>query len=193
MQKKDNLQIVMVSIDELRFSEYNPRKASRKQYDDLKKSIERFGFVDPLVVNSAENRKNIVIGGHFRLKIAKDMGFKTVPVVYVDIPDIEKEKELNLRLNKNTGEWDWDLVFNFDEDFLRDVGFDVKELQKKITPPEAKFYDWEEDAKPVYKPLTFTFTLEQYEWILAELGLKRNTNVYPGEVIIDAIKRSKDL
>jgi DNA modification methylase len=48
----------------------------------------------------------------------------------VNIPDIEKEKELNIRLNKNTGEFDYDLLANFDEDFLKDIGFDEKELLK---------------------------------------------------------------
>ncbi len=183
----------MVLIDELRPSEYNPRKASRKQYNDLKKSIKRFGFVNPLVVNSAENRKNTVIGGHFRLMVAKDMGFRSVPVVYVNIPDIEREKELSLRLNKNTGEWDWDLVFNFDEDFLKDVGFDTKEIQKKIVPPDVNLCDWSETTDTTYKSITFTFTSEQYKWIALELGLRKNTNVYPGEIIINAIKKYKGL
>jgi hypothetical protein len=123
-----NLKIEYVDINELKPAEYNPRKANKKQIEDIKKSIERFGLVDPLIVNNAENRKNIVIGGHLRLKVAKEMGYKEVPVVYVNIPDIEKEKELNIRLNKNTGEFDYDLLANFDEDFLKDIGFDEKEL-----------------------------------------------------------------
>ncbi|QQS44712.1 ParB N-terminal domain-containing protein [Candidatus Roizmanbacteria bacterium] len=55
------------------------------------------------MVNSSPNRKDIVIGGHFRLEIAKQLRYTEVPVVYVNIPDEDKEKELNLRLNKNTG------------------------------------------------------------------------------------------
>ena len=123
-----NIEIVQVDINTLRPSEYNPRKASKSQYNDLKKSLKEFGFVDPLVVNSAESRKNIVIGGHFRLRVAIDMKFETVPVVYVDISDIEKEKELNLRLNFNQGEWDIDLLANFDDNLLEDIGFDLEEM-----------------------------------------------------------------
>lgn len=55
------------------------------------------------------------------------MGYETVPVVYVDIPDLEKEKELNIRLNKNTGEFDWDLLAKFDETLLSDIGFSSDE------------------------------------------------------------------
>ncbi|OGI41316.1 MAG: hypothetical protein A2593_02465 [Candidatus Moranbacteria bacterium RIFOXYD1_FULL_44_9] len=58
----------------------------------------------------------------------KELGLTTVPVVYINIPDIEKEKELNIRLNKNTGEFDWDLLATFDESFLSGVGFSSEEL-----------------------------------------------------------------
>lgn len=88
----------------------------------------RYGIVDPLLVNSAKERKNIVIGGHFRLSVFKELGITTVPVVYVNIPDIKKEQELNIRLNKNTGEFDWDLLSKFDETFLSDVGFSSEDL-----------------------------------------------------------------
>ena len=79
-----------------------------------------------------------MIGGHFRLKVAKDSGMMTVPVVYINIPDIEKEKELNLRLNKNVGDWDWDLLAKFDESFLSDIGFSSEDLDTifEIDNPE---------------------------------------------------------
>lgn len=124
----DKLQIVQVNISELIPSEYNPREATDKDYQDLKNSIEHFGLVDPIIVNSAPNRKNIVIGGHFRLRVAKDLGFIQAPVIYINIPDIEKEKELNLRLNKNIGRWNFDLLANLDEKFLEGVGFSESEL-----------------------------------------------------------------
>ena len=91
-------------------------------------SLKEFEFIDPIIVNSAPNRKNIIIGGHFRWKMAKELGIKEIPVVYVNIPNLEKEKELNLRLNKNIGEWDWNLLADFDENFLADVGFNSEEL-----------------------------------------------------------------
>ena len=122
------LKIVQVSIGLLKFADYNPRKWSSEAISGLKESINRFGLVDPIIVNCAEERKNVVIGGHFRLKVAKDLGYKEVPCVYINIPDIEKEKELNIRLNKNIGEFDWDLLAKFDESFLSDIGFSSEEL-----------------------------------------------------------------
>ena len=124
-----------VPINELRGSEYNPRKHSKEQADQLKESIRRFGLVDPIIANSATERKSVVIGGHFRLEVSKEMGFKTVPVVYVNISDLNKEKELNVRLNKNTGEFDLELLAEFDEEFLKEVGFNSEEIDD-IFPTE---------------------------------------------------------
>lgn len=123
-----NLKVVYVPVTELNPSEYNPRKWSESQTEALRESISRFGLVDPIICNSAPERKNIVIGGHFRLKVAKDLKLKEVPVVYVNIADIEREKELNVRLNKNLGEFDFELLKGFGEDFLVDVGFTSEEM-----------------------------------------------------------------
>jgi len=85
--------------------------------------------------------------------VAKTMGIKEVPVVYVDIPDIDKEKELNLRLNKNLGEWDWDELANFDKSLLEEVGFSSEELDKFIKVDEDEF-DAEEEYGKIVTPTT---------------------------------------
>lgn len=108
--KKNNLTVHHVAIKDLKPATYNPRKHSEEQLDQLKESIKRFGMIDPIIVNSAPNRKFVVIGGHMRLKAAKELGYKEMPCVFVKIPDIEREKELNLRLNRNVGEWSFDLL-----------------------------------------------------------------------------------
>lgn len=123
-----SLQITHVPIGNLKPAAYNPRKWNETQITALKESISRFGLVDPLICNSAEGRKHVVIGGHFRLKVAKDLGLKEVPVVYIHIPELEKEEELNLRLNKNLGEFDFDILKTFDQEFLNGIGFSKAEL-----------------------------------------------------------------
>lgn len=128
--KKTDIKISYIPISELKFADYNPRKWSAEATEQLKESIRKFGFVDPIIVNSAENRRNIVIGGHFRLRVAAELGYKQAPVVYLNILDLEKEKELNLRLNRNLGDWDWDLLAKFDESFLSEVGFTSEELDE---------------------------------------------------------------
>lgn len=135
MNNEQRINIVEVPINELRASEYNPRKHTKEQAEQLKESIRRFGMIDPIIANLDDTRRDIVIGGHFRLEMAKELGYETVPVVYVRIPDIEKEKELNVRLNKNTGDFDLELLAEFDESFLADIGFDSEELDN-IFPAE---------------------------------------------------------
>lgn len=122
------MEIINVDINLLNPAEYNPRNLTEEQFNNIKSSLDEFGFVNPLVVNSNPNRKNILIGGHQRLKVAKDLGYKQVPVVYINLNE-QQEKELNIRLNKNTGEWDLDsLTEHFTKNELGDWGFDEEEL-----------------------------------------------------------------
>ena len=122
------MQIVDKNINDLIFAEYNPRQLMKDEYKQLKDSITRFGLVDPIIVNKNEERKNIIVGGHQRVRIAKDMKIKEVPCVEVDLT-LDKERELNIRLNKNSGSWDYDALANmFDTDELTDWGFTEGEL-----------------------------------------------------------------
>jgi hypothetical protein len=113
------MKINKVKIAELKQAEYNPRQITKKQYEDLKKSLEKFGLVDPIIINS----DNTVIGGHQRLRIVTELGATEVPTVRLNLSK-EDERELNIRLNKNTGEFNLDLLANhFDMEELKDWGF----------------------------------------------------------------------
>ena len=120
--------IIHRDINSLIFAEYNPRQLTKDQYKHLKDSIDRFGLVDPIIVNSNKERKNIIIGGHQRVKVAKDMKIEYVPVLEVDL-SYDRERELNVRLNANTGEWDTDILANmFEIEELSEWGFDDIDL-----------------------------------------------------------------
>lgn len=125
--KKADLKIEYVPIGEIKPNQKNPRKMTEKQKKDLKENIEKFGFVDPLILNKHQGRENFLIGGHQRLIIAKELGYKTIPVIYVDL-DKEKETELLIRLNKNQGEWNIQLLADFDPKLLEIIGFTSEEL-----------------------------------------------------------------
>ncbi len=124
---KNNLKIHQVNVKELKPATYNPRKISDKSFADLVESLRRYEMVDPIIVNGLPERRNIIIGGHQRYRAAKELGYETVPVVYIDLNEA-REKELNLRLNRNTGEWDMELLKQFDVGLLLDVGFDDQDL-----------------------------------------------------------------
>tara|TARA_R100000234_G_scaffold110781_1_gene83369 strand:+ start:3300 stop:3806 length:507 start_codon:yes stop_codon:yes gene_type:complete len=118
------MKIEKVKIAELNPAEYNPRRMTNKQYEDLRNSLEKFGLVDPIIINA----DNTVVGGHQRLRIMREMGAELVPVVRVNLSK-EDEKELNIRLNKNSGEFDLDILANnFEVDELKDWGFKDIEL-----------------------------------------------------------------
>ena len=125
-------------IGALIFAEYNPRQLTKDQYKGLRDSIERFGLVDPIIVNKHKDRKNIVVGGHQRIRIAQDLGFKKIPCVEVEL-DADMERELNIRLNRNVGEWDWDALANyFDVGELTEWGFDGEDLMMEFDLIEAE-------------------------------------------------------
>jgi len=146
--KTEELRVTYVPIRSLRPSEYNPRKISKEAFEQLKASVREFEMVDPILANAAPERNGVVIGGHMRLRAAKELGFETVPVIYLNIPDIAKEKALNIRLNKNVGEFDFDLLATFDEEFLASVGFSSEELDEifeiEDTPEQ---FDLEKELK----------------------------------------------
>lgn len=124
---KENLKIEYVAIGELKANTKNPRKWSEEQKEQLKESIKRFGNVDPIIVNAHEERKNIVVGGHFRLEACKELGYKNMPVVFVNLTP-EKEAELNLRLNRNQGEFNLDMLAEYDSSILLDIGFTSEDI-----------------------------------------------------------------
>ncbi len=147
--------IILSNISDLSPADYNPRTWDEAALERLCESIRKFGFLDPVIANSAKNRHGIVIGGHMRLAAAKQLGHKTVPVVYVDIPDIDYEKELNLRLNRNTGEWDFEKLKAFKMELLLDVGFGDTDLShiwmtcwKRKTTNSTKMPSWRKSKLP---------------------------------------------
>ena len=140
-------------ITELKPATYNPRQISTKQYKDLKASIKKFGLVDPIIINK---NKNVVIGGHQRLKICKELKYIEIDCVVLDLSK-EEERELNIRLNKNTGDFDeltdWgfkhiDLGINVDK--IQEDLSDKLELQYKI---EVEVIS-EKEQEQLYNELT---------------------------------------
>jgi ParB-like chromosome segregation protein Spo0J len=122
------MNIEKIEINKLKAATYNPRQISTKQYKDLKESINKFGLVDPIIVNKCYT----IIGGHQRYKICKDLDYKDIGCIILDL-NKEQERELNIRLNKNTGDFDMDILANeFDIDELVDWGFKHIDLDVNI-------------------------------------------------------------
>jgi len=127
---------------DLNAADYNPRQITTAQYEALKFSLEKFGFVQPVVINASTGR---VVGGHQRIKAAIALGIEQVPTVTLQL-DEHDEKALNLALNRVGGEWDDRLLTKLLADLgsegwdLADLGFDDTELDRLLnattTEPE---------------------------------------------------------
>ena len=152
------MKFIKKKTDELKYANYNPRKKLKpedKEYQKIKNSIEEFGYVEPIIINN----DNTIIGGHQRLTVLKDLGYKEVDVIQIDI-DKTKEKALNIALNKITGEWDYSLLgdllldldsLNYD---LEITGFDLDEIENIMAPieEEQEIVEDDFDIEPPEEP-----------------------------------------
>ncbi|MEG3239042.1 site-specific DNA-methyltransferase [Streptococcus suis] len=132
MTSQPTMEIREIRLSELHPASYNPRKKLKKgdkEYEKIKQSLLKFGYVDPIIVN----KDLTVIGGHQRLTVLKDLDYETAKCVIVNLSK-EDEKALNIALNKITGQWDdqllADLLLDLQEsDFNLDLtGFEPPEI-----------------------------------------------------------------
>ena len=84
------MKITKIKIAELNPAEYNPRRMTNKQYEDLKNSLEKFGCTIPIVINANKT----IIGGHQRVRIMRELGAELVPAVRVNLSK-EDETDIN--------------------------------------------------------------------------------------------------
>lgn len=104
------MDVKTVSIDSIKPYPNNPR-LNDNAVDKVTNSIKEFGFQQPIVVD----KDGVVIVGHTRLKAAKKLGLKEVPVVYATNLSEEKANAYRLADNK-TGEFaEWDDIKLEDE------------------------------------------------------------------------------
>jgi DNA modification methylase len=104
-RKEAQMDVQMIDVSRIDPARYNPRKDLRPgdpEYERLARSIDEFGFVEPLVWNK---RTGTLVAGHQRLKVLVARGATEVACSVVDLP-VEQEKALNLALNKIRGDWD---------------------------------------------------------------------------------------
>ena len=155
--------------------ESNPRQLSEKQYNELKKSLEKFNLAEIPAINT----DNKICAGHQRLKILHELYGKDYEID-VRVPDrklTDKEfKEYNIRSNKNIGDWDFDILANdFEIDLLKDIGFEDFELGLGI---ETDFPELKDGDREPFQQMTFTLADEQAEFIkqcMSEVEIQKET------------------
>lgn len=147
------------NIDDLIENKDNPRRLSKKRAEELKRSLDRFGVCEPIVVQPTGE----IIGGHQRAKTLRALGIKEVSVAIPSRTLTDREfKELSIGLNKITGEFDFDMLANrWEPEILLESGFSDEELHIDIEPQQKpkslsiniKFEN-EDDLRKVENELT---------------------------------------
>jgi hypothetical protein len=111
----------VLPIADLRPYEGNPRKHPARQIRKIEKSLRRFGFLNPIMIN-AENQ---ILAGHGRLDAARQIGCAEVPVVRVDHLSEDEQRAYRLADNRlaEDGAWD-DGLLRIEIDALLKIDFD---------------------------------------------------------------------
>lgn len=147
------LDIQKIAVEKLNPAKYNPRKDLKKgdpEYEKLKRSIETFGYVEPVIWNKKTGH---IVGGHQRFKILKEQGVAEVECVVVEMDEAE-EKALNIALNKVSGDWDMPKLAELLEDLDKSMfdvsltGFDAAEIDdlfSKVHDKNVKEDDFDTD------------------------------------------------
>lgn len=155
------MKIEKIKIEQLKPAKYNPRKNLTEkdpEYQKIKKSIIKFGYVAPIIVN----KDFTVIGGHQRLKVLEELGYKEIECNVVNL-NKKEEKALNIALNNINGEWDNEKLEELikelkDDDFdLSMIGFDDDEIERmledEINIKDDKF-ELDKELKQINKPIS---------------------------------------
>ncbi|KOA21160.1 DNA adenine methyltransferase YhdJ [Clostridium homopropionicum DSM 5847] len=147
------MDIQKIAVEKLNPAKYNPRKDLKKgdpEYEKLKRSIETFGYVQPVIWNKKTGH---IVGGHQRFKILKEQGVAEVECVVVEMDEAE-EKALNIALNKVSGDWDMPKLAELLEDLDKSMfdvsltGFDAAEIDdlfSKVHDKDVKEDDFDTD------------------------------------------------
>jgi hypothetical protein len=134
-------------VKDLKPCKSNPRQITKEQMEQLKRSIEKFDYVEIVAIQP----DNTIIAGHMRIKALIALGRKN-ETIDVRVPNRQLTKdemrEYLIRSNKNTGEWDWDsLSADFDLHDLCDWGFTAEDFHISLEDDPCDVEEEPEKAK----------------------------------------------
>lgn len=193
------MEIRTLKATEIKAADYNPRKDLQPEdteYKKLRRSIEEFGYVEPIIWNE---RTGNVVGGHQRLKVLLEQGVQEIDCVVVSLDD-KDEKILNVLLNKVKGRWDIgklaDLLQELDEAGAMEVtGFEDWELQSLLMQydhikdlMEEDFSDYSSEKERSTFVMTFSLPAGAREAVENYLQNTDNAKAELATAIINKVK-----
>jgi DNA modification methylase len=134
---------MLVKISQIKNNPKNPRTIKDERFEKLKKSIQDFPDMlnkRPLVCFTDTDGKFVVLGGNMRLKAAKDLGLKELPIILADEWTEEQKAEFLIKDNVGFGEWDWnELNTDWDTEQLEGWGLEVPEFKVEAEAQEDDY------------------------------------------------------
>jgi ParB-like chromosome segregation protein Spo0J len=165
-RKERSMEVTMRKVDEIKPYEKNPR-LNDGAIDAVARSIQEFGFRQPIVVDS----QDVIIVGHSRWRAAKKLGLLEVPVHVAR--DLTPEKIRAYRIADNQtntlAEWDYKLL-NLEMRDLQEANYDLGSLAfdadqlEKILNPDGRTGLTDPDAVP--EPPAVPVTKKGDLWLL---------------------------
>ena len=144
-----------VFLNNLRIDNTNPNVMSEDNFEALKKNIQKFGFIIPIITNE----DYVIADGYHRWKAARELGMSEVLVIKLPLKDVDR-RMLRQILNKLRGEHDSDkdiLEYNFFDEsgvleeletLLPDFSVDISSLNKEV---EEDDFVPDLEKEPTYK------------------------------------------
>jgi ParB-like chromosome segregation protein Spo0J len=191
---------MLVKIERIKANPKNPRILKDSKYNSLKKSLEDFPEMlqkRPLVVFTDKDDKFVVLGGNMRFKVAKELGFKELPIILADDWTEEQKTQFLIKDNVNYGDWDWDALANeWDSLELTDWGLDIPnfkidDIDYSILEDENLDEEINEMANGVKKAIQIEFELGDYSEAQELIKILREDEIYIGGLVLEALRKTK--
>ena len=138
-------------IADIKSNPKNPRIIKDDKFDKLVKSIKEFPQMlekRPLICFTDTDGKVVVLGGNMRLKAAKEVGLKELPILLADDWTEEQKAQFLIKDNVGFGEWNWDELANdWDAEQLTDWGLDIPNFELGKIEAEDDGFDMPDEVK----------------------------------------------
>lgn len=184
------LKIEYVNPSQLKPYDKNTRKHADYDVAQIAKSIERYGFNDPIGVWSDQN---LIVEGHGRLLAAKKLKLKTVPIVRLDHLTDEQRREYAIAHNATAelSMWDFDAL-SVELPSLDLSAFDFKAIEiQQETEQETEQEIYERKKKEFEEKMEsgeLSEDDEEYQAFLEKFEAKKTTDdCYTHELVYDAV------
>jgi ParB-like chromosome segregation protein Spo0J len=199
----EKLTVQEIGVEKLTPNPWNPNRMSEEMREKLKAYLEREGFVEPLVVRR-KGKGHEILGGFHRWGIAKDLGYKTVPCVVVELDD-RRAKILSVNLNEMKGQTVQNLMADLVHTLSKELTLADLETQLPYSADELKdslellkipdgldtYLDEEAERQESQRPTVFSFVVEGKDADVVEQAIdaaKQTHGTTKGRALVELCK-----